>query len=45
MKIADDFGFSGLLLNYRLSASRYETPKEEFKPLKFLLAETRRKQK
>ena len=29
-KASDDYGFSKLLLNYRLSASRYETPQPEF---------------
>jgi len=29
-KASDDFGFSKLLLNYRLSASKYETPQAEF---------------
>jgi len=29
-KASDDFGFSKLLLNYRLSASKYETPEAEF---------------
>jgi hypothetical protein len=30
VKIADDFGFSRLVLNYRLSASKYESPHEEY---------------
>ncbi len=30
VKINDDYGFSKLILNYRLSASRYETPHENF---------------
>jgi hypothetical protein len=29
-KASDDFGFSKLILNYRLSASRYEQPQTEF---------------
>ncbi len=29
-RIKDDFGFSKLTLNYRLSYSRYETPKEKY---------------
>jgi len=29
-KASDDYGFSKLMLNYRLSASRYETPQTEF---------------
>lgn len=32
-KASDDYGFSKLLLNYRLSASRYETPQVEFKSI------------
>lgn len=30
VKISDDFGFSKLLLHYRLSASKYEAPKKDF---------------
>lgn len=30
VKINDDYGFSRLTLNYRLSASRYESPQENF---------------
>lgn len=30
VRASDDFGFSKLLLNYRLSASKYETPQAEF---------------
>ncbi|MCX8010432.1 MAG: hypothetical protein N3A61_04715, partial [Ignavibacteria bacterium] len=30
VKIKDDFGFSNLTLNYKLSYSRYEQPKEEY---------------
>jgi hypothetical protein len=29
-KVSDDFGFSKLLLHYRLSASKYEPPQSEF---------------
>ena len=29
-KVSDDYGFSRLLLSYRLSASRYETPQDNF---------------
>lgn len=29
-KVSDDYGFSKLILNYRLSASKYETPQIEF---------------
>ena len=32
-KINDDYGFSKLILNYRLSASRYERPSEEYKKI------------
>ena len=30
LKISDDFGFSNLILNYKLSASRYDEPQKEF---------------
>jgi hypothetical protein len=30
VKIEDDYGFSKLIINYRLSASRYELPQENF---------------
>jgi len=30
LKIADDFGFTKLLLHYRLSSSKYEKPQENF---------------
>ncbi len=30
LKITDDYGFTKLLMHYRLSASRYETPQAEF---------------
>ncbi len=32
-EISDDFGFSKLLLHYRLSASRYESPQSDFNSL------------
>ena len=32
-KTSDDFGFSKLVLNYRLSSSKYETPKNSFIPV------------
>ncbi|MGB5287983.1 MAG: DUF4175 family protein, partial [Ignavibacteriaceae bacterium] len=32
-KASDDFGFSKLLLNYRLSASRYEAPQVDFRSI------------
>jgi Domain of unknown function (DUF4175) len=31
VKINDDYGFTKLLLHYRLSSSRYETPQKDFK--------------
>ena len=33
LSIADDFGFTKLLLHYRLSASRYEPPQEKYQSL------------
>lgn len=33
VKILDDYGFTKLLLHYRLSASRYEPPQEQFTSL------------
>ena len=36
-KVSDDYGFSRLSLNYRLSASRYETPQNEFRTLEIPL--------
>jgi len=30
LKVSDDYGFTKLLLHYRLSASRYETPQTQF---------------
>jgi hypothetical protein len=36
-KINDDFGFSRLMLNYRLSASRYEPPQTNFTKLEIEL--------
>ena len=32
-KISDDYGFTKLLLHYRLSSSKYETPQKEFKTI------------
>jgi hypothetical protein len=37
LNISDDFGFSKLVINYRLSESRYETPQEEFSTLEIPL--------
>ena len=37
VKLSDDYGFSKLVLNYRLSASRYETPQEEFRTMEIPL--------
>jgi hypothetical protein len=39
-RIADDFGFSRLVLNYRLSASRYETPQEEYTSIEIPIAKS-----
>ncbi len=33
LSIADDFGFTKLLLHYRLSASRYEPPQEKYQSI------------
>jgi len=33
LSIADDFGFTKLLLHYRLSASRYEPPQEKYQAI------------
>jgi hypothetical protein len=33
LKVADDYGFSKLLLHFRLSASKYEIPQKEFQSL------------
>ncbi len=33
VKISDDYGFTKLLLHYRLSSSKYETPQKEFKTI------------
>ncbi len=32
-KISDDYGFTKLLLHYRLSSSKYESPQKEFKSI------------
>jgi hypothetical protein len=36
-EVTDDYGFSKLILNYRLSASRYEPPQENFSTLEIQL--------
>ncbi|RKY93688.1 MAG: hypothetical protein DRQ13_09150, partial [Ignavibacteriae bacterium] len=36
-EVADDYGFSKLILNYRLSASRYEPPQMDFRKLEIQL--------
>jgi hypothetical protein len=36
-KVSDDFGFTKLLLHYRLSASRYEPPETEFSSIEIPL--------
>jgi hypothetical protein len=41
MKIADDFGFSKLVLNYRLSSSKYEAPKEEYSTIDIPIGKNR----
>ncbi len=33
LKVTDDFGFTKLILNYRLSASKYEPPQKDFKTI------------
>jgi hypothetical protein len=40
VEIEDDFGFSGLKLNYRLSASKYEPPQEEYKTIDIPIGKT-----
>lgn len=37
LRVADDYGFSKLLLHYRLSASRYEPPHKDFTSLEIPL--------
>lgn len=37
VKVKDDYGFSNLILNYRLSASRYESPWNEYRQLEIPL--------
>lgn len=38
LSIADDFGFTKLLLHYRLSASRYEPPQEKYQSMEIPMA-------
>lgn len=38
LSIADDFGFTKLLLHYRLSASRYEAPQEKYQSIEVPIA-------
>ncbi len=40
VKISDDYGFTKLLLEYRLSSSRYETPQKEFKTIEIPINKT-----
>ncbi len=40
--IADDYGFSKLYLNYRLSASRYETPQTDFASIEIPLQDLKK---
>lgn len=42
-KVADDYGFSKLNLNYRLSASRYEPPQSEFSLVEIPLEDLKKK--
>ena len=39
-KASDDYGFSKLVLNYRLSASRYETPQTEFNTIEIPISKS-----
>jgi len=41
-KVADDYGFSKLNLNYRLSASRYEPPQTEFSSIEIPLEDLKK---
>ncbi|RKY97558.1 MAG: hypothetical protein DRQ13_04550, partial [Ignavibacteriae bacterium] len=41
-KVADDYGFSKLNLNYRLSASRYEPPQSEFSSIEIPLEDLKK---
>jgi hypothetical protein len=40
VKVQDDYGFSNLILNYRLSTSRYEPPWNEYRQLEIPLRKT-----
>ena len=40
VKVKDDYGFSNIILNYRLSASRYEPPWNEYRQLDIPLKKT-----
>jgi hypothetical protein len=41
-EVADDYGFSKLILNYRLSASRYEQPQIDFRKLEIQLPSSKK---
>ncbi|MHB1688543.1 MAG: DUF4175 family protein [Ignavibacteriaceae bacterium] len=43
-KISDDYGFSKLLLNYRLSASQHEQPVKNFKSIEISINKTQTEQ-
>lgn len=44
VKIADDYGFSKLVINYRLSASRYELPQENFTSVEIPFTQNQKEQ-
>ena len=44
LKISDDFGFTKLILYYRLSSSRYEKPQENFSQLEISLDKNNKEQ-
>ncbi len=44
LKISDDFGFTKLLLNYRLSSSQYEKPQENFSQLEIQIDKSNKEQ-
>jgi len=45
LKISDDYGFTKLLLHYRLSASKYEPPQKDFKSLEIEIQQPDKNQK
>ena len=44
IKLADDFGFTKLLLHYRLSSSKYEKPQENFSSIEIPLKKTEKEE-